>query len=151
MSEALHGLVSKTDISPSFRSDHSTPWICLCENKSKRGTGFWKLNTSLLNNKDYVEKIVSAIQSEKEKSHSSQGLLWEMIKMQVRGATIQFASRLKRERANRLEFLDKEIARLEERTTSTDNRSLDDISQNELVDLNREKSELVSYLTMSNG
>ena len=71
--------------------------------------------------------------------------------MQVRGATIQFASRLKRERANRLEFLDKEIVRLEERTTSTDNRSLDDISQNELVDLNREKSELVSYLTVSNG
>ena len=55
---------------------------------NSRGPGFWKLNTSFLNDIEYVNKIKAIIKetrSEYEKDDSVKpNLLWEMVKMKVR-------------------------------------------------------------------
>ena len=51
ISDKLHDLVTKVDIIPSIKTDHSAIFLELEEIESRgRGAGFWKLNTSYDNN-----------------------------------------------------------------------------------------------------
>ena len=60
ISDKLHDLVTKVDIIPSIKTDHSTIFLELEEIElSGRGAGFWKLNTSLLANENYKQMITN--------------------------------------------------------------------------------------------
>ena len=61
VSEALQPLIEEVGINPAFCSDHSMPWIVLAQNTCIRGSGFWKLNTSLLLEEPYEELIKTKI------------------------------------------------------------------------------------------
>ena len=65
-----------------------------------RGQGFWKLNTSSLSETEYVNQIKSTIaQTIDECSQDNTvdlGLLWEMVKMKVREASIIYGTTKKR-------------------------------------------------------
>ena len=52
-------------IKPGYRTDHSFVLMKLCICKFKRGRGLWKLNCSLLKNKDCLILINNLIDSEK--------------------------------------------------------------------------------------
>ena len=67
--------------------------ICTDEKQFKRGPGFWKFNNSLLTDKSYVELITKSIPEyvTKYQDLEDKGLLWEMIKMEIRATTIIFA------------------------------------------------------------
>ena len=70
------------------------------------GPGYWKLNTSLVKNIDYVEKMNKLIEIEIANGHDKKfGETWELLKLAVRGSTIQFAARKKRAKSNELEVL----------------------------------------------
>ena len=69
---------------------------------NKRGPGYWKLNTSLLTELDYVNMIKTVIsdtiqeyQNDKEVDHI---LLWEVLKMKMRDASITYSAKRKRKR-----------------------------------------------------
>ena len=70
---------------------------------SERGRGFWKLNTSLLKNKDFVNKINNTIDEAvaHHKGLKSYGLLWDTVKMSIRGASISYASHLAKRKRNK--------------------------------------------------
>ena len=59
-----------------------------------RGPGFWKLNTSLLTEIDYVNQIKSVIQETqneyKDDESVNPSLLWEMIKLKVREKSLLY-------------------------------------------------------------
>lgn len=61
-----------------------------------RGRGFWKLNTSLLKEKEYLNLIKTTIYQAKNEyqldNSVNPALLWDMIKMKVREKSIAFAS-----------------------------------------------------------
>ena len=57
ISNALSDTVSKSDILPRYRSDHSTIKLQILLNEFKRGQGVWKLNTSLLKIPEYIQLI----------------------------------------------------------------------------------------------
>ena len=61
-----------------------------------RGRGFWKLNTSFLSETEYVNQIKSTIaKTINEYSQDNTvdpGLLWEMVKMKVREASIKYGT-----------------------------------------------------------
>ena len=83
ISKPLSTQINESHISYGFRSDHSP--------------GFWKFNTSLLEDNDYVETIKGVI--DKTKCHckdNNPNTVWEIIKLNVRGSTIQYASRKKK-------------------------------------------------------
>ena len=64
-SDILSDIVNSCVIKPGYRRDHSFVITRLCICKFKRGCGLWKLNCSLLKNKDYLILINNLIDSEK--------------------------------------------------------------------------------------
>jgi len=56
------------------------------EKEIKSGPGFWKFNNSLLTDKDYTELISQKILefASKYREVTDKGLLWKMIKMEIR-------------------------------------------------------------------
>ena len=81
-------------IKPSIKTDHSSIIINLNLKKTpERGRGFWKINNSLLMDKDYTKLINSLLEncSAKFQNVQNKALVWDCIKCEIRGATIQFA------------------------------------------------------------
>ena len=58
ISDSLNDLVTQVDILASIKTDHSSIVLELQDIQDAcRGSGFWKLNSSLLSRPDYVDKI----------------------------------------------------------------------------------------------
>ncbi len=95
VSRNLEYSVKNTEIQPGRRSDHSIVIVQLSRvSEGKRGKGFWKLNTSLLKDKLYLEKIRGCIQNSKANyagTTNDKRLLWDVIKCDIRSETIRFA------------------------------------------------------------
>ena len=60
-----------------------------------RGPGFWKLNTSFLSETEYINQIKTTIEGVKDEYQNEKSvnasLLWEMIKLKVRGQSLRYA------------------------------------------------------------
>ena len=62
ISDNLNDLVTQVDIVASIKTDYSSIILELENTKeSRKGPGFWKLNTSLLNRPDYLDMINSEL------------------------------------------------------------------------------------------
>ena len=57
ISQAMSQLVLKVDIKPGLQTDHSAVLLELDLTLVLRGPSYWKLNTSLLRDADYLEKL----------------------------------------------------------------------------------------------
>ena len=87
-----------------------------------RGPGFWKLNTSLLEEDEYVKQIkttIKAVQEEYQEDNTvNAALTWEIIKLKVREQSMMYAktkqtnmSRIEEELDKTINWLQKEIDR----------------------------------------
>ena len=114
ISSDLEPYVTNTKITAAYRSDHSPIELSLQFVNQVRGSGTWKFNNSLLNDEHYANLVRNCIkdtlsQYEVENSDTDElvysinpQLLWETIKVMVRGVTISYSSFKKKER-NQLE------------------------------------------------
>ena len=63
------------------------------------GPGFWKLNTHFLTENEYIElikKTIGDVSKEYKGHHEVEKiLLWDVIKMEIRAASIKYAKRKK--------------------------------------------------------
>ena len=98
-----------------------------------RGPGFWKLNTSLLTETDYVNQIKRTIQETQEEYKDDDSvnpsLLWEVIKMKVREKSLRYSAKRSNQRKQRETEIEQAIARLEEqidKTTDTQSSPLEE-------------------------
>lgn len=57
----LNDIIHATNIIPGYRFDQSVIELKLLINKFVQNGGRWHLNTSLLSNKDYIEKVNDTI------------------------------------------------------------------------------------------
>ena len=82
------------DIKTSFKSDHS-PVVISLESIviDKRGPGFWKFNSSLLNDEDYCAYIKGIITKYREEYRdvNDRSVCWDLIKMEIRAHTISYS------------------------------------------------------------
>ena len=110
---------SHTDIIPGFKTDHSLITLSLSLHSNPRGNGFWKLNTSLLADNNFIEIIKIAIQEKgneyKDDKLVNPLLLWNMIKLKVRENSITYSASIKKAKVKKEEQLEKEITMLEKR------------------------------------
>ena len=116
VSETLMDHIDQCDIIPGYRSDHSIIQLKLTINKFERGKGTWKLNSTVLENKTYIDMINNLIKSEVLKyalmvyeieyleNFENFGniqfkiddhLFLETLLLTIRGETIKFSSNLK--------------------------------------------------------
>ena len=99
-SQSFLGNITSTDILPGFKTDHSMIIWKISLHSNPRGPGFWKLNTSLLADTNYIELIKLTIQQTREEHENDDSinpsLLWDMIKLKVREKSLSFMSAKKR-------------------------------------------------------
>jgi len=104
------------NIKPGYRSDHSLVEVTFNFCDQKRGPGMWRFNNSLLRDRIYVEEMKQCIKNtveqyrlKNEDNHIpneeaafsvNDQLLFEVIKLEIRGKTIAYSSAKKRELNN---------------------------------------------------
>ena len=107
----------EADIIPGYKTDHSMITLQISLHSNKRGRGFWKLNTSLLKDIEYVNRIKLIINRTKEEYANDEtvdpSLLWEMVKMKVREESIKFGAHKKKKIEEKQEEIEQSIAFLE--------------------------------------
>lgn len=109
VSSSLVQSVNSTGIKPSFCSDHSIISLELKLNSS-RGPGFWKFNTSLLEDPEHNNRVQNAIDDAKANyQHESPALCWEMIKMNMAQASIIYSKEKASKKNKELKELQYEI------------------------------------------
>ena len=95
ISEHLSNRIIKCNISPSILTDHRLVQITLQLNKDQtRGAGYWKFNTNLLHDKEYIKLVTNIIEKIKLDMHAchNKGLVWDVMKMHIRGETIKYCT-----------------------------------------------------------
>ena len=132
VSSSLMDIITDTRIKYGHRSDHSIIELTIQLNKFKRGPGTWKFNSSLLKNKKYAELINQTIDQTileyanpihnldtinniyKDINFTIDDTLFlDTLLMKIRGKTITFSAKEKRNQFNRETELIKEIEFLE--------------------------------------
>ena len=88
-----------------------------------RGRGLWKLKTSFLKDEEYANQIRAVITRNKDEYSQDNtvtpGLLWEMIKMKTREASINYGKSKKRNIIQKKDDIEKSIKILEEQVANT--------------------------------
>ena len=115
VSEVLQQFVTESDIIPSHCSDHAIPTLSFDFNTFKRGPGYWKLNTSLLRDKTYVEAINKVIDIELEQETKSKKEKWELMKLSIRNTSLQYSARKKKSNDLTVKALEKKMKEIENR------------------------------------
>ena len=118
--QVLKQFVDKLDIVPGFKSDHSTLKLTLKINFLKKGPGYWKLNTSLLRDADYVQKMNNLLDIELNQSQESFWNKWQLTKLLVRGSSIQYSARKQKAKRNKVEVLELKLKCLESELVNKD-------------------------------
>ena len=96
--------IKKSEILPAIAPDHNAIFISLTlPNKCPRGPGSWKFNNTLLKDPQYIDKIHNSYtQARKYYGHlTDKRLFWEMIKMEIRSATITYSKNKSKSIRNR--------------------------------------------------
>ena len=113
--------MTNSDILTGFKTDHSLVTIKLALHSNPIGSGFWKLNTSLLEEDEFVKQIkkktIKAVQEEYQEDNTvNAALTWEMIKLKVGEQSMMYAktkqtnmSRIEEELEKTINLLQKEI------------------------------------------
>ena len=117
-----------------------------------RGPGYWKLNTHLLTETGYVTLIRKTI-ADVSKDYEGQNevdeiLLWDVIKMEIRSASICYATSKKRRLKHKENLLDEEVSALEK---TLDDRNISDnvreCMQTELRMKKQQVEDIIAYKT----
>ena len=90
--------MSATDILPTYCSDHTPITLDLVIWDSTSGKGYWKFPEFLLSDAEYASVLKSTIDfSLKDNAGVEPGLLWDMVKTSIRGSTIDYLFRAKKQ------------------------------------------------------
>ena len=94
-SNSLSSVITKVDILPGYKTDHSLITLHLANNTNPRGPGFWKLNTSFLSDSEYINLIkttITEVANEYQNNPEVDAvLLQDTMKIQIRSKSIQYA------------------------------------------------------------
>ena len=80
----------------------------------KAGPGFWKFNSSLLEDEEYINEFKANIKNYRNKYLylDDKGLRWDLMKMEVRGFTIAYAKRKAKKKRNEEKKLQEQLNEL---------------------------------------
>ncbi len=112
ISEELLTKIEDVKIVNGYRTDHSIVELTITLSEFKKGAGFWKFNTSLLKDADYVNKVKQVIRDvvgdysldidsenipiENIRLSINDSLFLEILLLKIREMTIKYSSKLKK-------------------------------------------------------
>ena len=115
-------MIETADIYPGLKSNHSHLKVTiLLENLPKCGRGLWKLNTSLLQDDNYIKLIKSTIQEGRLDipNLNVKHMAWDYIKCRIRTESISFAIKKIKKQCNYINTLSERLVHIEERITTS--------------------------------
>ena len=116
ISYSLYTQIEQCNISPGFKTDHSSIDIKIESLKECRGRGFWKFNVSLLNDIEYVNKIKKCIHEVNNNcKYMDPDMLWDFLKCEIRTISIEYSINISKKRKKEERRLIKNINDLESR------------------------------------
>ena len=134
----------KTYIKNSYRTDHSLITISLNFDKIERGPGYFKLNNSLLLDKDYQNIIKTSISDTVNYNNDSNpNTLWEVIKGNIRNETIKYATHKKRSDLDREKQLNLNIENINVKIQTETNNDILENLRSDLVLIQMELTEII--------
>lgn len=152
VSSSLQLFTVNADIRYAYRSDHSPVEVSFKYVDQPRGKGSWKFNNSLLYDREYVQLIKQCINdtlsiyeifsnSETIQYSVNDQLLWETLKLAIRGQTISYASYRKRESEKQEKVLETQLIALyrDENAGTVDKENIDKV-ENELKNIRNKKN-----------
>ena len=100
ISDHLQDQIDQVDIIHSIQSDHSTLKPKVCGTKRSKGPSYWKLNSSLLQDKVFTELLKTEIPKFFQESEELRNLMmrWEYLKYKVREFSKQYSADKAKER-----------------------------------------------------
>ena len=125
-SQHLLNVLKEVSILPGIHSDHSLLHININSgSETKRGKGFWKWNSELVNDIEYVNNIKQLIQQKLLEHRELKDLStkWELIKLAIRNYTIPYCSRKKKLNVQKENDLNEEYLQLFNEVHSQDHVS----------------------------
>ena len=92
-SNSLKSVLHSSCIKPSPAPDHKAIEICLKMPCNTRGKGYWKMNASVLEDKEYVDSVPSKIHDAIHEYNEfvSKSTLWGYIKLIVKEHAIKYS------------------------------------------------------------
>ena len=108
--------LNTVSISPGMRSDHSIIKISFkLKDTGSRGKGFWKFNSSLLRDEEYIERVKQIINEcqVKYSDLKDHGLMWEVVKCEIRSETLSYSAWKTRVEREKQQNLYKRLSELE--------------------------------------
>ena len=124
VSTSLSTYVLGADIPPGFRTDHSLITLCIDTKTNPRGPGYWKLNTHLLTDLDYINHIkttINEVSKEYERDDTVDAiLLWDVIKMRIRASSINYAKEYRAKQRRTEISLEEDISTIEQKLEGND-------------------------------
>ena len=95
-------------------SDHKAVYATFGTPVFTRGPNYWKLNTKLLLNNEYVDEINRLLDTEKENflQTKSKKLFWEGLKQKIKQTSIEFSAKIAKDEKGRIRKLEMEIQNL---------------------------------------
>ena len=118
-----------------YKSDHSKVSLNIDLINLTRGPGYFKLNNSLLLDKDYQETVKKSIaEINKEANPNTK---WELIKGTIRNETIKYATYKKKETNKKEKKLTNEIKELQNKISESTEANVIEVLKN---DLNEKKN-----------
>ena len=112
----LQSQVQKAEIVTSVSTDHAAiTWHLHSESVRTYGPAYWRMNTSLLQDENYVKEIRKSIEKWQDDYYIKEDAqnLWEYLKYQIRQFTISYSKNKARQKRNDIKLLEKEINNLE--------------------------------------
>jgi exonuclease III len=97
--------------------DHKAVVVSIRCTERKRGPGYWKLNTSILREENYVN-IIRGVISDTISEYNNmtdidKSMIWELIKIRVKEFSIQYCCDRGKRRENEIRFLESKIVMLD--------------------------------------
>ena len=112
ISDTLQDLIKNVDITAAIKTDHSAIVLHLQGfEETKKGPGFWKMNTSLLSDENFIQLMKANLEIWKEegKDFSDKRVAWDWIKYKVRLVSMQYSKELARTKREKEEGLQKKF------------------------------------------
>ena len=94
ISKSMKLLCKSTKIKESVHTDHKLIYLVLLKpNNNQRGPGFWKLNSSLLKDQEYINQISELISEKKQEYNDidDKRIFWDLLKFDIQTKTISIS------------------------------------------------------------
>ena len=124
VSDSMTDMVVRSDIWPSFCTDHSTVSISIQLNNSPRGRGFWKMNVEMLKDNEYNAAIVETIQEVKKTQFQTIQAKWDFLKFRIREESVKIGKNKKNSQNNQWSVLERKLTRLKSELSNYNTQTL---------------------------